>query len=399
MTITQLPRHGEGLAIPRPISSGRGPIARRLDRDATSAVAHIDWILAAGVVLQCLIGLVMINSASHKASASTGTSYVTRQAMALGVGFVATILICLVDYRRVKKLAAFGYLVSLLLLGAVVTTAGTTVNGAQAWFDVGGFQLQPSEFAKLALIFCLALFAARSEGELGPGGLVTCLVITGVPLGLILLQPDLGTGMVFVFVLIGILVVAGASLRWLGLLSLVSLAAIVAVFSMGLLKQYQIDRLTVFLNPDKSETAASYNLEQSMLSIASGGFAGKGINRGDQTRLDYVPEQRTDFIFTVIGEELGFVGSISFLFLQGLILWRVWRASQLAPDLVGTLLCVGVLAMFAFQLFENVGMTMGIMPITGIPLPLVSYGGSSALVTLIALALVQNVHMRHTQVW
>ncbi|HET7654271.1 MAG TPA: rod shape-determining protein RodA, partial [Acidimicrobiales bacterium] len=192
----------------------------------------------------------------------------------------------------------------------------------------------------------------------------------------------------------GMLLVGGARPRHLVALTLVGVVAVVAVINLGVLKQYQLDRLGAFIKPDADTQRSAYNLNQSKIAIGSGGITGKGLGKGPQTNLSYVPEQHTDFIFTVVGEELGFFGSSLLLVLFGIVVWRTWRAAALSKDLFGTLVCVGVLSMLVFQVFENAGMTMGIMPITGIPLPLFSYGGSSVIATFIGVGLVLNVHMR-----
>jgi rod shape determining protein RodA len=229
------------------------------------------------------------------------------------------------------------------------------------------------------------------------------LVLFGVPFALIYKQPDLGTALVLVAVLIAVLVVGGAKGRYLAALTLVAILGVVGVIHYGVLKTYQRERLTSFVNtPNKVDarllaTAAGsniYNVAESKITISNGGILGKGIGKGLQTNLSYVPEQRTDFIFTAVGEQVGLVGSALLLMLFLLVLWRIWRTASLAADTLGTLICVGVLAMIVFQVFENVGMTMGIMPIAGIPLPLVSYGGSAVIATFLGVGLVLSVGMR-----
>jgi len=208
------------------------------------------------------------------------------------------------------------------------------------------------------------------------------------------LQPDLGTNMVFAAIVIGLLAVAGAKGRYLLVIGLLAATGIYAVVTLGLLKQYQIDRLTSVINPGKATQGAAYNQNQSKKTIGAGGLLGAGLFQGKQTGLGYVPEQHTDFIFTAVGEELGFVGSVLLLALYAVVMWRTWRTARLSRDFYGTLVCAGIFAMLGFQIFENVGMCMGIMPVTGIPLPLLSYGGSSLVATLACLALVVNVHAR-----
>jgi rod shape determining protein RodA len=219
-------------------------------------------------------------------------------------------------------------------------------------------------------------------------------VLSGVPAVLILLQPDLGTVAVLVAIVLGMLLIAGLRFRYIAVLTLVGLVGVIGAFNSSVLDEYQKDRFTEFLSPNSDEQGSSYNVGQSQNAIGNGGITGEGLFEGSQTRLNYVPEQQTDFIFTAVGEELGFVGGATVLGLYGVIIWRIWRIAKLSRDLLGTLYCVGVLSMLVFQIFENMGMAMGIMPVTGIPLPLLSYGGSSTLVTFAAIGLVLNVHMR-----
>jgi rod shape determining protein RodA len=282
---------------------------------------------------------------------------------------------------------------------------GRRVKGAQAWFQVGSYQFEPSEFAKIALIIALAAYASNFKGRLGARPLVVILAMAVVPFVLIFKQPDLGTALVLSAVLIGIVVIAGASLRQLVAVGLLAVVGIVGVVELGVLKKYQAERLTSFLSTPESVSAKTlsentvtsaneYNVVQSKDAIAVGGLHGTGLFKGTQTNLSEVPEQHTDFIWSAVGEQLGFIGCVVLLALFLLVMWRTWAAATLSRDLFGTLVCVGVLAMLAFQTFENIGMTMGIMPVAGIPLPWMSYGGSAILVEFGAVGLVLNVRMR-----
>jgi rod shape determining protein RodA len=241
------------------------------------------------------------------------------------------------------------------------------------------------------------------KGRLPARGFVVILVMVLVPFALIYKQPDLGTALVLLAVLLALLLVGGAKGRHMAILGMVALIGMVGVIQLGVLKSYQRDRLTSFVNsPDQPRQAlasakiqsSQYNLAQSKITISNGGITGKGIGKGTQTNLAYVPEQRTDFIFTAVGEQVGLVGSSLLLALFGIVVWRTWRAASLARDQVGGLICVGVLAMMVFQVFENVGMTMGIMPVAGIPLPFLSYGGSAVIASFAGIGLVLNVRMR-----
>jgi rod shape determining protein RodA len=232
------------------------------------------------------------------------------------------------------------------------------------------------------------------RGELDMRRLAVALAIAGLPMALIMLQPDLGTDLVLMVITFTILAVAGARGRHLVVLLLLGITVAVVAVNVGVLKQYQIDRLTSFADENRDGERSGYNQEQSEIAVANGGPTGQGLFEGTQTGSGYVPEQHTDFIFTVVGEELGFVGGATLLALFALIVWRTWRAARVAHDLYGTLCCMGVLAMLVFQVFENVGMATGIMPITGLPLPFMSYGGSSMIVSFACIGLVANVHMR-----
>jgi len=259
--------------------------------------------------------------------------------------------------------------------------------------------LQPSEFAKVALILTLAaILGGRGDRPLRPGPkrIALALGALGLVAGEILLQPDFGTMMVFVAILFGMLLTSGVRFRWLLVLVLIGSIGVVGMFKLNVLKEYQKERLTAFVNPsaDESGRGFTYNYRQSLIAIGSGGLTGKGYLRGSQTNLQYVPEQRTDFIFTVVGEELGFLGATLLLALLGLLVWRGLRIAAMARDPAGALIAAGVISMLVFQTFINVGMTIGIMPITGIPLPFVSYGGSSLIASFLAIGLLENVHMR-----
>jgi rod shape determining protein RodA len=368
----------------------------RRARIQSSPLRHLDVALVLAPILISGLGLLMIYSATHTRLDQAGEDplyFVKRQAIAIVLGIVAMGIMTVIDYRRLRELALFGYAGTVLLLVAVLG-AGVSVKGAQARFDIGPFQLQPGEMAKLFVILVLAGYLALHREELDARHLGVALIIAGVPMGLIMLQPDLGTDLVLMFIVFTMLAVAGAKGRHLVILLLLGVTIAIAAVNFGVLKDYQIERLTSFANEGKDSARSGYNQEQSKLTIGAGGLTGQGLFEGTQTTGSYVPEQHTDFIFTVVGEELGFVGGAMLLGLFALIVWRTWRAARLANDLFGTLCCMGVLAMIVFQVFENVGMTMGIMPITGIPLPWMSYGGSSVIVSFACIGLVANIHMR-----
>jgi len=371
-------------------------LGERRSRLDTSPLRHLDLVLVGSVLAINVLGLVMIYSATRNGLVGdTGaTYYLQRQVIfvVLGVGIMAGAI--LIDYHRMREWAPAIYGVTILMLALVITPLGSSTLGSQARFAVGPIAIQPSEFAKFSIILILAAYCAVHRGDLGGRHLVTVLAIVAPSLGLVMLQPDLGTALVIGVVVLAILAVAGAKGRHLAVLALIGITGAVVAVNLGVLKPYQVDRLTAFLDQNGDQQRTTYNLEQSKTAIGNGGVTGQGLFKGSQTSLGHVPEQHTDFIFTAVGEELGFVGAGLLLVLFGIVVWRSWRTAVLSNDFFGTLLCVGVVAMLAFQIFENVGMTMGIMPITGIPLPFMSYGGSSALVSFACVGLVANVSMR-----
>ena len=365
--------------------------------EGSAAWRHIDWVLVLSVIGTASFGALMVYSASHSRLALDGIDpqlFLKRQILFITLGLVAMGVALLIDYRVLRDFGPLLLAATCGVLVLVLSPLGSTSRGTQAWFQLGPFQLQPSEFAKVATIIALAGFCAERRGELDLPNLGKALGIGLLPIGLIYLQPDLGSSLVVVAIVAGILLVAGAKPRHLAALFLVAVVGVVAVIQLGILKEYQLDRLGAFLDPAADTQRSSYNLNQSKIAIGAGGLTGRGLFEGTQTNLSYVPEQHTDFIFTVVGEELGLVGGGILLFIFGLMIWRIWRIAALAKDLSGTLIAVGVLSMLMFQIFENVGMTMGIMPVTGIPLPFMSAGGSSTIAAFSAIGLVLNVHMR-----
>jgi rod shape determining protein RodA len=366
---------------------------------------HLDVLMILVVLLIGAFGCLMVYTATRDQLEAAGLSplyYVEKQAIFMVIGLVVMGLVAAVDYHRYRDWSAPIYGFSVLMLLAVLAV-GHKSKGAQAWFQIGSYQLEPSEFVKIGLIVALASFCAATKGKMSGRGLVVVLGLSAIPFVLVYRQPDLGTALVLAAVLVAVLLIGGASGRHL--LALGCLAVILAfgVVHFGVLRTYQQERLTSFVDtPDQlnpsllSSTAGAneYNLAESKITIGDGGLTGRGIGKGTQTNLSYVPEQRTDFIFTAVGEQVGLVGSGLLLGLFALLVWRTWRAATLSKDLLGTLMCVGVLAMVTFQVFENVGMTMGIMPVAGIPLPLMSYGGSAVIATFAGVGLVLNVRMR-----
>ena len=376
----------------------RGLPAANFRRNPSSPWRHLDLLLVGATVAVACLGVLMVYSATRstvpQAGVGESTTYLVRQAVFVGVGIAVMVGVAFVDYGRFRDVAPVVYGGGILLLLAVLSPVGTAVNGAQSWFAIGSFQLQPAEFMKIAVILVLAAIGATQRDRLETNRLLIALALVGVPAGLIMLQPDVGSTMVFGAIALGMLVIAGATPRHLVVLFLIATVGVIGVFEGGFIKSYQRDRLTYFANPGEKKSSAAYNAQQAETAIGAGGFTGAGLFHGTQTKLRYVPYQQSDFIFTVVGEELGFVGGATLLLLYAAMAWRIWRAANVARDPFGTLLCIGVLSMLLFQVFENMGMTMGIMPITGIPLPFLSYGGSSTIAEFAAIGIVLNVHTR-----
>ena len=377
--------------LTNPSSVPRSNPAASFRRNPAAPWRHLDVGLVGATLAVAMLGVLMVWSATRS---TQGTQFLAKQAAFVCVGLVVMTVATVVDYRRVRDLAPLLYGACMALLVGVLSPLGAEVNGSQSWFAIGTFQIQPAEFTKLAVIVLLAAIAERGRGQLGGGSVFVMLLLAGLPLGLIVLQPDVGSALVFIAVVATLLLVSGAGPRILVGLGVLGVVGVIAVFQFDLIEDYQKDRLTQFASPGGDTAGTGYNVEQAKIAVASGGLTGTGLFKGTQTKLRYVPEQQSDFIFTVVGEELGFIGCATLLVLYAIIAWRIWHAAQVAKDMLGTLVCVGVLAMILFQVFENVGMTMGIMPITGIPLPFLSYGGSSTLTMFAAIGLVLNVHTR-----
>jgi rod shape determining protein RodA len=379
-------------------SLARGGLAPRNRRagvrayDVPAWMQHVDWIIVGATLAVAALGVLMVYSATKGTDDSPTTFFLQRQAMFVIIGIGLMAAVAAFDYRRLRDWAIPIAGVALLLLLGVLTPLGATNKGIKAWYELAGFQLQPAELGKLALIVGLAAFLTMEKQDIDGKRLAIILGVAAIPMGLIMLQPDLGTVLVFGVTSLAIVFIAGARPRHFAVLLLIGIIGTFGILNSSVLDEYQQDRLTTFANPDAAGDEG-YNQKQSQTAISGGQMVGQGLFEGKQTGLGFVPEQHTDFIFTVVGEELGFVGGAVLLSLLTVILWRVWRTAQLARDEFGMLVCVGVLAMLTFQMFENIGMAMGIMPVTGIPLPFMSYGGSSILTAFAAIGLVLNVHI------
>ncbi|MDQ4144298.1 MAG: rod shape-determining protein RodA [Actinomycetota bacterium] len=375
---------------------GGEPVSARMARKAP--IRHLDPSLLLITAMLAAFGAMMIFSATASKQEAAGLdpgTFMKRQVIYALAGTIALIVISSFDYRRLKGLAIFVYGITLAGLVLVLTPLSTPVGGATRWIDLGSFQMQPSELAKIGTILVAAAYLSERKEDITARDIAIVLGIVALPSALVFLEPDLGTMMVFVAITGALLLVAGAKLRHFLVLGVMGLVGIIVALQLNLIHDYQLERITAFLDTNPDPLSEGYNLTQAKLAIASGGLRGTGLDRGaNLTTLDYVPEQHTDFIFTAIGEQLGFIGSATMLGLFALLIWRALRISAMAKDTYGTLIAAGIAALWGFQLFVNVGMTMGIMPITGIPLPFISYGGSSMMTHFIAVGLLHSIHMR-----
>jgi rod shape determining protein RodA len=368
--------------------------SRRSRRDPTAPLRHLDPVLLVCTVVLGLIGVMSVYSATRGPGPNFVDSYLVRQFAFVVVGTGVMVVFTIVDYHKLHDWAWLFYGATTALLLLVVSPLGSQSKGAQAWFALGPFQLQPAEFAKLSLIGALAFLLSEFKGDIDLRRLGVLLLAALVPMALIMLQPDLGLVLILATIALVLLLVGGVPAKYLAVLAVVGVIGVVGVLNSPVLAKYQRDRLTAFIDPEHTSKEATYNVEQSKLALASGRITGHGLFEGPQTKLGFVPEQQTDFIFTAVAEQFGFVGSAVVLGLYGVVCYRIWRIAAIARDPFGSYVCIGVLAMFAFSVFENVGMAMGIMPVTGIPLLLLSSGGSSTITAFAGIGLVLNVHMR-----
>lgn len=360
----------------------------------------LDWILLIAALATTVFGSMLVWSASRAdmASDSDPQSYLKRHLINVVIGIGLGWFASRVDYRWLRAYTPFIYGASaFLLVLPFVPGLGTTIAGARAWIDLpGGMTIQPSEFAKVAVILMMAVLLSEKRdtvSEPSDRDVLMALGVAVLPILIILVQNDTGTVLILGSVALSIIAVSGARTRWvIGLFGGAVVGVLLAI-QLGLLKEYQVQRLTSFINPGDDVSSAAYNANQARIAIGGGGWTGHGLFEGPQTQGKFVPVNESDFIYTVVGEELGFVGSAILLLLVGLILWRAVMIAYRADDMYGRLVATGVIAWLAFQTFENVGMSLGIMPITGIPLPLVSAGGTSMMATWIAIGLLQNVRL------
>ncbi|GAA3425658.1 rod shape-determining protein RodA [Streptosporangium sandarakinum] len=380
----------------RVINPPRRSLARRA-MAASSVVGRMDGVLLVAVAALSVIGTLLVWS-STRTWAPGSTGLVKKHVLNLAIGAVLTGLATMVNHRRLRAYAPLVYAVTFVGLILVITPLGSTVNGAHSWIMLGGgFAFQPSELAKLGLALMLAMLMAQpAKGGERPRGLDVgvSLAVAALTMGMVMLQPDLGTTMVLGVITAAAMIIAGVRKRWVLGLALLVVAGAVGVWFLDVLEPYQIARFTAFLNPASDPRGVGYNSTQSLIAIGSGGLFGKGLFRGGQTTGRFVPEQHTDFVFTVAGEEFGFLGSVTVVALLAVVLLRGMRIARRCDDRFGAMTAGVIVCWLAFQSFVNVGMTIGIMPITGLPLPFVSYGGTATFANMIAVGLLQAIHIR-----
>ena len=361
-----------------------------------------DPVLNIAVLLLSILGIVLVYAATRDWFAANNQDpeyYLKRQIINVVIGIALAYGATLVDYRVLRAYTPILWGIGVLGLTAVLIPGlGSVVNGARSWISLpGGFQIQPAELAKITIIVGMALILSEREaGDKGPSDrqVLYSLIVAAVPILLIVLQPDLGTVLIISAAVVSIIAISGARLRWVVGLLVVGITGAYIAVATGEVSDYQLNRLRSFIDPYADPQASGYQLRQARITIGSGGLLGKGLFDGPQTNGRFVPEQQTDFIFTVSGEELGFLGSSFILFLYAVILMRGFSIAKRTNDLFGRLVTMGVVAWFSFQIFQNIGMTMGLMPMTGVPLPFLSYGGSSMFANMIAIGLLQNVYQR-----
>jgi rod shape determining protein RodA len=392
---------GVKTAVPTP---ERGSLWRRaLARDST--LRHVDWMLVLAVLALSLIGTLLVWSATAPGLSQAGANpraYLEKQLLVVAVGLIMLTAVTLIDYRVLRMIAPFAYAAGCLGLLAVISPLGTTILGSHSWIPLpGGFQIEPSEYAKIGLIMMIALiFGAAGERSAQPGirPLALAVAATVPAIGLVLAEPDLGVAVIVVAISGGMIAMSGVGLRWLALLTGAGALGLVAVLKLHLLAAYQVDRLTSFLHPSADPAGTGYQAFQAKIAIGSGGMFGQGLFHGQLTAGSFLGSysfQGTDFIFAVAGEELGFVGCAAIVVLLGLVIFRAVRIAARADDAFGLLVSAGIAIWFAVQAFINIGMTIGIAPVTGLPLPFVSYGGSALFADMIAIGVLQSIHRRH----
>ncbi len=367
-----------------------------------SPLRHLDWILVTAVLALSVLGTLLVWAATGTNGFNSSDPYLTKQVLNVAIGLALMAGVSMLDYRQLRLYAPVMLVVSMLGLLAVLTPLGTMVNGSKSWISLGGgFQIEPSEYAKLSLILVGAIILSDikpGETRPRPRAVALALAIAAVPLLLVVAEPDLGVSILMLALLVGMIALSGVRLRWLAGLLAVGALGVFAVVKLHLLKAYQLSRLTAFLHPSQDQMGTGYSAYQSKITIGSGGLLGQGLFHGQLVAGNFVPEQHTDFIFAVAGEEIGFVGCLVIIGLLAIVLLRAIMIAARADDQFGMLVASAIAIWFAVQSFINIGMTIGIMPVTGLPLPFVSYGGSAIFADMIAIGALQAVH-RHRSVF
>lgn len=361
-----------------------------------------DPVLTGAVALLLLIGTALVYAATRDWYAANGLDpeyYLKRHVLNILIGAALAWGTTVIDYRLLRAYTPIFWAIGVIgLIAVLLPGIGTSVNGAQAWIALpGGFQVQPAELAKISIIVGMSMILSeRTHDSDQPShrDVLQALVVAAIPVIFILLQPDMGTVFIISVAVVTIIGASGAPLRWVVGLIIVAMMGSFAAVKVGVISDYQVKRLQAFVDPNSDTQGSGYQLRQARITVGSGGLFGTGLFNGPQTNGRFVPEQQTDFIFTVAGEELGFVGCGLIIILYLTVLMRAFGIARRSQDPYGRLVCTGVIAWFAFQAFENIGMTLGLMPMTGVPLPFLSYGGSSMFANMIGFGLLQNVHAR-----
>jgi rod shape determining protein RodA len=374
---------------------------RALDRQ--SLLRRLDWVLMIPVLGLSLLGTLLVWSATEHGLSRAGgdpQTYLKKQLLNVVIGLILMVAVSSLDHRMLRVYAPAGYAVTSIGLLVVLSPVGSTVNGAHSWIALpGGFQAEPSEFAKVTLILMVAMILSElrdGDRRPRPRDLAAALACGALPLALVIAEPDLGVSILMMAVIAGLVALSGIRLRWLAGLGAVIAVTGLVTWSMHLLKPYQVQRLTAFVNPSADPRGTGYSAAQAKIAIGSGGMFGQGLFHGSLVAGNFVPEQHTDFIFAVAGEELGFAGTIAIVGLIVVLLIRSLRIAAGADDQFGLLAASGIAIWFALQAFINIGMTVGITPVTGLPLPFVSYGGSAMFADMIAIGVLQAVHRHHS---
>jgi rod shape determining protein RodA len=372
-------------------------------RSRGSVFAGFDSILTAAVAALLVIGTLLVYAATRDWYAANGLDpqyYLKRHVLNILIGVLLAWGTTIIDYRLLRAYTPILWALGVLgLIIVLIPGLGAEVNGAKAWIALpGGFQIQPAELAKISIIVGMSMILSErthDSNEPTSRDVLQALLVAGIPVLFILMQPDMGTVFIISAAVVTIIAISGASSRWVVALLLIAVIGAFGATKAGVIKSYQVKRLQSFVDPNADTQGSGYQLRQARITVGSGGLFGTGLFDGPQTNGRFVPEQQTDFIFTVAGEELGFLGSAGIVLLYLIILMRAFAIARRTNDPYGRLVATGVTAWFAFQIFENIGMTLGLMPMTGVPLPFISYGGSSMFATLIGFGLLQNVNARH----